>query len=114
MGAMYISEHHHNGTTVLELEGRLDTEGANLLEDYLLRACERGSRQVLLEMSNVNFINSSGLRVLARFLKLSQSKTCALKLVGIPENVQHIMAIVGLDQVFIAYESIQAAMAHPI
>lgn len=108
---MYINESDRNNAIVLELSGRLDSVGASELEESLARACEGASRAVVLDMSDVGYVNSSGLRVLARFLKLSQEKNCDLRLFGMTDNVDRALEMVGLDAFFPKYDSLQEALS---
>lgn len=109
---MLITASLTHGAMILELEGRLDGEGASELEKQLQAACDQAPRGVVLEMSLVDYVNSSGLRVIARFLKLSQETGCQLRVIGLTANVQRALQIVGLDSFIPTYETLEAALAH--
>jgi anti-anti-sigma factor len=48
----------------LYLKGRLDIENAQLLEDNLMKLIDNGARQLIIDCSQIEFINNAGLRVL--------------------------------------------------
>jgi len=54
------------GGAVVRLEGRLDAEGAEQLEDILAQFLREGVRTATIDMSLVSYMSSPGLQVLAR------------------------------------------------
>ena len=48
----------------LYLKGRLDHENAQSLEDSLVKLIDDGARQLIIDCSQIEFINNAGLRVL--------------------------------------------------
>jgi len=107
---MFINRNYQGDVLILELSGRLDTFGAMELETRLQEACDEGRGPVVLDMSDVAYVNSTGLRVLARFLKISRERNCDLRLVGLTPNVEKAIGLVGLANFFQPYASLQAAL----
>ena len=107
---MFINRNHEGEILILELSGRLDTFGAIEFESRLQEACDEGSHTVVVDMSDVHYVNSTGLRVLAQFLKLSSERNCDLRLVGLSANVEKAIGLVGLQNFFRPYVSVQAAL----
>src|SRR3954462_11939759 len=60
-----IEESRGNGTTVLTLHGELDLAYADELSARLAQLCHEG-QPVLLDLDQLEFIDSSGLRVLLK------------------------------------------------
>jgi anti-sigma B factor antagonist len=56
---------------VLEVSGEVDIATANELERPLIGAIEAGRRPVLLDLGNCDFIDSTGMRLVVRALKLA-------------------------------------------
>lgn len=48
----------------LYLKGRIDNNNAQSLEDSLLKIIEDGARQLIIDCSQIEYINNAGLRVL--------------------------------------------------
>ena len=109
---MYITKHEKHQTIILELDGRLDNMGAITLEEALLGVYDINKSIIVLDMSHVDYVNSSGLRVIARFLKLSQENHRELRLFGAMPNITRALEIVGLDSFFPKYDSLQAALSN--
>ena len=108
---MFINEYKNQGATVLELNGRLDMAGSVELENKLDAIYDAGHARVILDMADVSYVNSTGIRVLVRFLRLMQQSNRELVLAGMTHNVQRAMHLVGLHGVFSPYATLQAALA---
>jgi anti-anti-sigma factor len=48
----------------LYLKGRLDNNNAQSLEDNLMKLIDDGARQLIIDCSQIEYINNAGLRVL--------------------------------------------------
>src|SRR4051794_37416230 len=62
-------------TDTVVLSGELDMETSQLLRDAMLRAEDADGRGVTLDMQDVSFIDSSGLRVLVAFYRHNRRMT---------------------------------------
>lgn len=108
---MNITEREENGITIFILNGRVDSEGAVDLDLALQTATVEGHYRLVLEMSQVRYINSAGLRTLADILTQSQAQDGDLKLVNLNPKVQRVFQIIGFDKFFSVYETVDEAVA---
>lgn len=108
---MQITKHDHRSATVFVLEGRVDSEGAGVLDAALQEALAAGQYRIVLDMAGVSYINSAGLRTLADVLTRSRASSGDLRLVALSPRVQRIFAIIGFDRFFDSYDSVEAALA---
>lgn len=108
---MNISERDHNGITIFTLEGRVDSEGAVDLDLALQAATAEDKYKLILEMSQVRYINSAGLRTLADILTQTQRQNGDLKLVNLNPKVQRVFQIIGFDKFFHIFSSVEEALA---
>lgn len=108
---MNITEREQDGITIFTLEGRVDSEGAVDLDLALQTATSEGHFKLVLEMSQVRYINSAGLRTLADILTQAQAQEGDLKLVNLNPKVQRVFQIIGFDKFFSVYETIDEALA---
>lgn len=95
---MNITQTTHGKWTVLSLVGKLDNLGADELERSLLPLCIGGD--VALEFGGVEYVTSSGFRVLMVALKKQMAAQGRLELVGLSAPVARFFAIAGLDRTF--------------
>jgi anti-sigma B factor antagonist len=100
-----------NGVTVFTLDGRIDTEGAVDMDLALQAAASAGQHHMVLDMAQVRYIGSAGLRTLADVLTKNQDAGGDLKLVALNPKVQRVFRIIGFDKFFSIYETLDEAIA---
>lgn len=108
---MQISETADKGVHIFTLEGRIDTPSATKLDDVLQNAATSGKNKMILDMSEVKYISSSGLRTLADVLTKNQDAGGDLKLVGLNKKVLRVFQIIGFDNFFSMYDDVKTAIA---
>jgi anti-sigma B factor antagonist len=108
---MNITEREENGIAVFVLEGRVDSEGAVDLDLALQTAVSEGKYKIILDMSQVRYINSSGLRTLADILTQNKQNGGDLRLVDLNPKVARVFQIIGFDKFFNAYDTLEEAKA---
>jgi anti-sigma B factor antagonist len=106
---MQISSQEQNSTTIYILDGRIDSTGARELDDALQTAIADGHYKLVLDMSNVTYINSAGLRTLADILTQARSRDGDLRLVALSAKVERVFKIIGFDKFFEAYADLEEA-----
>jgi anti-sigma B factor antagonist len=108
---MNITEREQNGITIFALEGRVDSEGAVDLDLALQAATSEGKHKMVLDMSQVRYINSAGLRTLADILTQNKANNGDLKLINLNPKVQRVFQIIGFDKFFTIYPTVEDALA---
>jgi anti-sigma B factor antagonist len=108
---MNINERVENDITVFVLEGRIDTEGAVDMDLALQAAVSEGQHNLVLDMADVRYICSAGLRTLADVLTKNKEAGGDLKLAALSQKVLRILRIIGFDKFFSIYETAEAAVA---
>ena len=108
---MSVIERTENGVTVLVPAGRLDTQGAVGLNAALQQAMSEGRYRIVVDMSQVQYINSAGLRTLVDALIRNRRENGDVKLVALDRNVAHVFRTIGFDRLFAIYDTLEAALA---
>jgi len=108
---MNITEREQNGISVFVLEGRIDTQGAVDLDLALQSAVTLGKHKMVLDMAQVRYISSAGLRTLADVLTKNREANGDLKLVALNHKVLRVLRIIGFDKFFSLYDTAEAALA---
>jgi anti-sigma B factor antagonist len=107
---MDIIERDQNGVTVFTLDGRVDTQGAVDMDLALQAAVSGGKYKMVLDMAQVHYISSAGLRTLADVLTKNREHGGDLKLVALDRKVLRVLRIIGFDRFFSLYDTIEAAI----
>ena len=95
---------------MITLRGRLDTAGAVQLGLPFNRLATE-KRKVLVDLSNVSFLASYGIRVLLVGAKIVDGKNGKLVLSSPDPNVAKVLMTAGIDQVIAIFDSESAAIA---
>lgn len=85
--------------TVIELVGDLDFHTARRLRERLLDLHGEGVNDVVLDMSDLEFIDSSGLSVLVAGLKRLRSGGGDLTLRSVSDQTRRVLEVSGLSRV---------------
>ena len=92
---------HSNSLDVLPLEGEIDLHISPRVERSLASMIKKRPKHVVVDLSGVTFIDSSGLAALIRARQDVQEYGGKLTLAGIKDNVRLIFEMARLDQVFL-------------
>jgi anti-sigma B factor antagonist len=112
MTALHISERNSGGVTILDLEGKvLLGEESTALREAIRGLLQAGKKSILLNLSGVTAIDSSGLGTLVSCYATARKEGARLGLYGLSEKVNDIMSVTKLATVFDLYEDEKAATA---
>ena len=90
----------HGGAAVVVPTGELDLATAPALEDALGRAFESGSGRVVLDLRELEFIDSSGLRTLLTAHRQAEMARAQFSLVAGHRGLERTLEIAGVHKVF--------------
>jgi anti-sigma B factor antagonist len=96
---------------VLPLEGEIDLHVSPRVSASLGAMMESKPPRLVVDLSKVSYIDSSGLAVLIEAMQNVEAYGGKFILAGIQENVKPIFEIARLDQVFIIFPHVDAALA---
>lgn len=94
---MNIYRTFNNAELIIALEGRLDTLTAPQLESEL-ESMPIGVETLVLDLKELEYISSAGLRVLLKAHK-SMADRGGMKVINVNETVEEIFSITGFDTV---------------
>lgn len=108
---MKIAQRVENGISIFVPEGRIDTQAAADLDKALQDKVLQGNYKMVLDMSQVTYISSAGLRSLAAVQVNNKEENGDLKLAGLNERVTRVFRIIGFDMFFSIHDTAEAAIA---
>jgi serine/threonine-protein kinase RsbW len=95
---------------IFELAGRLDAVGTQAAIARVYAAISAGARYVLLDMSQVTFLSSSGLRALLLVRKELLAQDGELRLCELKPQVREVFVLTGFTQVFAIHSTREEAL----
>lgn len=104
-----ISE--RDGWAILAVGGEVDVATAPRLREKLIELVNDGHHQIVVDLSAVEFLDSTGLGVLVGALKRVRTHDGDLALVCTESRVLKVFEITGLTKVFAMYASVDEAVA---
>jgi anti-sigma B factor antagonist len=109
----HIADYGLDGRThVVEVEGQIDLYTAPELKERIWQVVDQGKTRVILDMSRVTFMDSTGLGVLMGALKRLRATRGMLALVVTDYDVERLLEVSGLDKTFKIYRSRDDALEH--
>lgn len=92
---------------LITVSGEVDLATSPDLDVAIIAAIDSGTSSVVIDLTDVSFMDSSGLGVIVRALKRCREAENDLDLVITNERVLKVFGITGLDQVISIHASIQ-------
>ena len=105
-----IVQSQQNDIAILSLQGRLDTKTSSSLETTLVDLVEKSQKKLLLDLSALEFISSSGLRVLLMIAKRVKGMDGKMVLTSLKSNVQNVFEMAGFTMLFTILPSNEKAI----
>ena len=97
----------NSDSQVITVSGEVDLATSPELDVAIIGALESGTQSLVIDLSDVSFMDSSGLGVIVRGLKRCREADKDLDLVISNERVLKVFGITGLDQVIPIHASIE-------
>lgn len=98
----------HNGITIGKLAdtNRLNAAVAPEVKSDLTDALANKGVKLVLDLSNVDFIDSTGIGTLISALKTSRQNGCSFQLCCVKPEVMSLLKLMKLDKIFDIYDNI--------
>jgi anti-sigma B factor antagonist len=100
-----------DGRTVVQVVGEIDVYTAPQLRERLDAEIDAGRYDLVVDLSGVSFMDSTGLGVLVGRLKQNRLNDGSMRLVCSHDRVLKVFVITGLDKVFAIYPTVGEAVA---
>ena len=99
--ALTIATREVDGVIILDLSGRITLgEGSVQLRDAIRSLISKGSKNILLNMGDVNYIDSSGLGELVSAFTTAKNQQADVKLLNLTKKVHDLLQLTKLYTVF--------------
>jgi anti-sigma B factor antagonist len=108
---MRLSDREQDGVVILEPKGKImGGPDASLLHDKLYEFIEQNKKQVVIDLSQVDWMNSTGLGILISGYTTLRNTNGELKLANVTDKIQSLLTITKLVTVFEAYDTVDEAV----
>lgn len=94
-----------NGANIVAFTGEIDLESSPAAREILLKSFEF-NRNVIVDLSGVTYIDSSGVASLVEALQAAKKNGSRFALAAASEPTRRVLELARLDKVFTMYDSI--------
>lgn len=105
-----LEQYTKDGLDILDVGGEIDVYSAPNLREALIELVGDGKYHIVVNMEQVDFLDSTGLGVLVGGLKRVRAHEGSLALVCDKERILKIFRITGLTKVFSIHSSVDEAV----
>lgn len=112
MAHLTINERNSGDVTILDLSGKITIgEGSVQLREAVRRLLEQGQKNLLIDLGQVDYVDSSGIGELVSCYTTTKNQGGQLKLLNLTKKIKDLLSITKLLTVFETYEDEQSALA---
>lgn len=108
---MIITQQSKYDIDVVEISGRLLMADVDEAKDSLKAVIEEGNGKLILDLSQLSFIDSSGCGVLISALKGIRGRSGRIALCNLTRNVRTLLELTRVIELFEVFQSTEAAIA---
>jgi anti-sigma B factor antagonist len=101
---------HTPHASLIDLRGRLTFFEVGILRENVTRLLSEGHKHIVLNLSALQYLDSSGIGELARIYVMVLKGGGEMKVVGLSRNVEDILKVTHLYQVFPEFPDEEAAL----
>jgi len=105
-----ISTRQSNDHFVVVVSGEVDVFTSEELDAALSSAIEEGNHNLVVDLSGVEFLDSTGLGVLVKALKRVREHDGSLAVVATEDRITKVFRITGLDSAIGLHDSVESAV----
>lgn len=102
---LQITSSLEQGWQIITVEGQVDSKTVNELRDYLEQELQP-AYPLGLQLTEVPFMSSAGLRTLLTLYRQSESSGRPLALIGLRPEIADTMRVTGFYQYFTVYDTV--------
>ena len=105
-----VTIRHAGAVSILDVAGRLTSFEVGALRESVSRLLIDGRKDIVLNLSGLQYLDSSGIGELARIYVSVVKQSGQMKVIGLSSKVEEILKITQLYQVFPEFSSEAAAL----
>jgi anti-sigma B factor antagonist len=91
---------------IIKLKGEIDLQTSPIAREQILQTL-KNNQHVLIEMAEVEYIDSSGIASLVEGFQEAKNRNLTLALVNISEATRQVLQLARLDKIFPVFSSVK-------
>jgi len=110
MESFSVKSELNGDVTIVTVTGRVDSVTAATLDADLTKILH-DNKKIVLDVKDVNYISSAGIRAIVKLLQSAKKAGGGVKLANVPANVVEVLETVGMLQMLEAFPAVDEAVA---
>lgn len=110
---MDISEDRKADAVILALSGKLDATTAKNFEEKIFGVIDSGAQRLVIDLAQLEYISSSGLRVFLLAAKRLQGTQGKVVLCALKDHIRQVFDLAGFSSIFSIYSARDEAVKSP-
>jgi len=102
---MDIRENRKADVVILALSGKLDATTAKTFEDKIFAVIDSGAQRLVVDLAQLEYISSSGLRVFVLAAKKLQPKSGKVSLCSLQDQIRQVFDLAGFSSILSIFAS---------
>jgi anti-sigma B factor antagonist len=102
---MLVKEEKKGDVVIFTIDGRLDSNTSPEVEKKILDAVHKGTHDIVLVFSNLQYLSSAGIRILVHCHKELEINNGQIVLTAVPKPIENILYITGFLPYFKIFEN---------
>jgi anti-anti-sigma factor len=108
---MEVSCENRENTVVVTVKGRIDAVTAPEFERECVQSIEQGERSIVVDLSQLEYISSAGLRSILVVFKKLKAVDGRIAFSGARDMVLRVLSLANFTSMFPVYDSLDEALA---
>jgi anti-sigma B factor antagonist len=107
---LHISEKRVDMIDIISIKGRLDASSSKEVEEKLNGLIDDGNSEILINLEDLEYISSSGLRVMLAALKRVKKMDGNIGVACLKSSIKEVFTMAGFDRIFSIYSTEEEAL----
>lgn len=108
---MDLKTEHEDGVLIVKIGGRIDGSNGREFESEMDKMISEAERTVVLDMTNLSYISSAGLRAILLLAKTLWKRDAKLFLCALPSSIREVIEISGFHKIIPVHGTREEALA---
>jgi anti-sigma B factor antagonist len=105
-----VEQRVEQGVNVVKVSGELDVFSSPRLREMLLDVIDKGPLRLVVDLSDVTFLDSTGLGVLVGIYHRLRARSGSMSFVGANERVRRVFHVTQLTKIFVLHDTLEEAL----
>lgn len=106
----FSMQHEQNrDVMVVTISGRVDSATSETMDMELTKLIP-AEKKVVLNLKQVEFLSSAGVRAIVKALKTAKKSNHKVKLASIPDHIAEVLQTLGMMEIMQVYSSVEEAI----